>query len=199
MAVITLPSLHAASMSLQLVRADQAIKMFGGSEVILASVEALWVISMQLPPMRAAEGGREWFAAMVQMSNLENTAKIAAQGLIVGSGYAGANPTVDGAGQLGLTLNVTGATPSTTIGLAGDPFEVNGEYKILTSDATTDGSGDCSLEFEPALRQSPSNGATVNVKTPQITVRNANPLADLQAFLTGHYGMVLNFVETYRT
>lgn len=198
MAVITLPALQAQSMTLQLVRGDVSLEFFGGSEAIIASTKALWVISMKLRSMKAGTGGRAWFAALTQLSNLENTTKISAGGLVLGSGYAGANPLVAGAGQLGLTLSVDGATPSTVLGLAGDPIEVNGEFKILTSTATANVGGACTMEFEPALRQSPADNAPVNVKTPQLTVRSISPTADLSALLTGHYDMSLSFIESFR-
>lgn len=198
MAVITLPPLNAASMSLQLIRGDSALEFFGGSEVIVASTKALWMISMRLKSTRAGNGGRAWFAALTQMSNLENTAKITPQGLVIGSGYTGSNPLVAGAGQLGLSLNVDGASNSTVIGLVGDPIEVNGEFKILTATATTNGSGQATLYFEPALRQPPADNATVNVKTPQLTVRATSAVVGLEALLGDFYNMSVDFVEAYR-
>ncbi len=198
MAVITLPPLAANSMGIRLIRADTPLKFFGGGEVIIASTEALWVVTFQLRPEKPGANGRDWFATLTQLSNLENTCKVSAAGLEIGSGYSGANPVVNGAGQSGLTLAVDGASNTTLIGLKGDPFEVDGQYKILTADATTNGSGAVTLAFEPALRASPSNGGPVDIKTPQLTTRLVAPIAELDTLLGGFYNMTVTLVETYR-
>ncbi len=198
MAVITLPAINANSMSLQLVRADVPLKFIGGGEVIVASPEAIWSISMQLASQTPEDNGRAWFAVLTQMSNLENTAKVTPVGIEIGSGYTGANPLVNGPGQLGITLNVDGATATTTIGLQGDPFEVNGEFKILTQDALTTGGGAVTLNFEPALRSPPANNATVDIKTPQLTTRLVAPIANLDVLLGQFYDMTVTFIESFR-
>ena len=198
MAIITLPTLAAAAMSIQLIRADNPIKMMGGGEVIAASTEALWVVSFKLRSEKPGANGRDWFATLAQLSNLENTCKVSPVGLEIGSGYGGPNPLVAGASQLGLTLAVDGTSSSTTFGLKGDPLEVNGEFKVFTVDATSNGAGLETIAFEPALRASPSNNATVNVKTPRLTCRLVAPIAELSTLLGGFYDMTVTLVETYR-
>jgi hypothetical protein len=49
---------------------------------------------------------------------------------------------------------------------AGDYFSVNGELKRLTEDASTNGSGEATLTFEPFLRNSPVDNAVVTVTNP---------------------------------
>jgi hypothetical protein len=84
------------------------------------------------------------------------------------SGYGGANPTVNGAGQTGTTLSVTGASASTLILKDGDYFTVNDELKVAVADCTTNGSGVATITFEPSLRYSPPNGGTVNISVPTV-------------------------------
>ena len=52
---------------------------------------------------------------------------------------------------------------------AGDFFSVNGELKIATADANSDGSGNVTLSFAPRLRTSPSDGASVETTAPSGT------------------------------
>ena len=82
-------------------------------------------------------------------------------------GVGGGSPTVNGGSQVGVSLNITGATPNiTNWALPGDKFAVNGELKICVASANTNGSGQTTLTFEPALRASPSNGAAITIIQP---------------------------------
>lgn len=82
-------------------------------------------------------------------------------------GVATGSPVVNGAGQTGNSLATSGWTANiTNILRSGDYFTVNGELKRLISDANSNGSGQATLNFEPALRASPSNSAPLNVATP---------------------------------
>ena len=80
-------------------------------------------------------------------------------------GPAGGTPLVKGGGQAGSTLAVDGCTAGITGWMrAGDYFSVNGELKMLTRDADTDGSGEATLHFKPALRNSPADDAPLAVR-----------------------------------
>jgi hypothetical protein len=83
---------------------------------------------------------------------------------IDGLGGAG-TPQVKGAGQTGGTLNIDGCTASVTNWMmAGDYFSVNSELKRLTRNASTDGAGETTLYFEPILRVTPADNATLTVR-----------------------------------
>ena len=83
-------------------------------------------------------------------------------------GVATGTPVVNGAGQSGNVLSVSGFTPSTTgIMRAGDWLQIGTGattrlYRVL-DDANSDGAGDVDLTVWPRLRSSPSDGATVIV------------------------------------
>ena len=73
-------------------------------------------------------------------------------------GAFGGTPLVNGASQTGNTLNIDGCSLSITDWMkAGDWFAVNGELKMATVDADSDGSGETTLTFAPRLRASPAN------------------------------------------
>lgn len=78
---------------------------------------------------------------------------------------------VQGAGQSGTSLIVDGLPATTTVAVAGDYFQVGDEFKILKSNATTSGGGVVTLSFEPALRVSPADNATVTFTGARITAR----------------------------
>lgn len=78
----------------------------------------------------------------------------------------GAACTVNGAGQVGSTLMLTCA--ANRLFLAGDYFNVNGEFKMITADVTASGAGAVTVQFAPMLRASPPNTASVVFTQPTI-------------------------------
>lgn len=88
-----------------------------------------------------------------------------------GSGVAPFVATVDGAGQSGTSLAVTFQATSTQVMTVGDYFQVGVGFHMLTVDPVTDGSGDVTLEFEPALRISPNDGQLVFTVNPVMIAR----------------------------
>lgn len=194
MALITTPAVHATAMQLQLVRGDTAIEFLDGSAAIAQSTKALWQLSYPIKPLRLADA-RPWAAALVQLSKLGNTFEVYPPAWIQGAGYAGAAPEVIGSAQLGLSLNCDTAGISTTVALAGDFITVNGETKMLTVDAVSNGTGLVTFTFEPALRASPADNATVNVLTPTITMRLITPAALVAARLGNFYDVTIEAIE----
>lgn len=82
-------------------------------------------------------------------------------------GAGGGSPLVAGASQLGYTLNIDGCSPNiTNWALQGDKFTVNGEMKIIVAPANTNGSGQTSITFEPALRAAPADNAPLTISYP---------------------------------
>lgn len=73
---------------------------------------------------------------------------------------------VMGASQSGTSLICDGFTPSTAIAEEGDYFQVRDEFKRLTADATSDGSGIVTFNFRPALRVSPADNDPVDLGSP---------------------------------
>lgn len=84
---------------------------------------------------------------------------------------AGSTLLVDGASQTGTSLNLDGGANSTLVLKAGDFFSVNNELKMVTADATTNGSGDVTVNFVPSLRSSPSNNASITTTNPVCTMK----------------------------
>ena len=78
---------------------------------------------------------------------------------------------VNGASQTGNSLICDGAEASTLVLKAGDYFEVNNELKMVTDDATSDASGDVTINFSPSLRSSPSDDASITTTNPNCEMK----------------------------
>lgn len=83
-------------------------------------------------------------------------------------GTLSGSPLVMGAGQTGNALVIDGCAVAATL-LTGDLIGVNGELKILTADATANGSGQMTLAIEPPLRSSPADNALITLQRPTAT------------------------------
>lgn len=131
---------------------------------------ARWQATYTLRRMHAREAG-PWVAfflrcdGMVSTFNAYDPDRKAPQGNAIGT------PLVKGAGQTGSTLLIDGCTPGIMGWLrAGDYFSVSGELKQVTQDANTNGSGETTLNFKPALRKSPADNAPIIVDKPTCTM-----------------------------
>lgn len=77
-------------------------------------------------------------------------------------GAFGGTPLVFGGSQTGNSLNIDGCSLTVTNWIrAGDWFGVNGELKLCTADANSDGSGNVTISFVPRLRASPADNAAI--------------------------------------
>ena len=196
MALITLPALKAAQVTMRLIRADHAMASMAGNEFIVKTNVANWAISIVVPPQRI-DVARPLQSALARLSDLSNTFQLTPPDWVNGVSYGGANPLVFGTGQLGSTLFVDGLPNNAPIMKDGDYFTVNGEFKMTTSDTTSTGTGTAAINFTPALRQPPADNAVVDVKTPKVTLRLIEPVATWVSKLPSFYTINIDAIETY--
>lgn len=109
-------------------------------------------------------------------------------------------PVVNGAGQTGSTLAIRGA-PNSATGylLAGDCIQIGSGstarlHRVLT-DVSTSGSGTATLDIWPALRYSPTDGATVTLTSPRTVFRLAAPGSSWEVDSISSYGISFSCVE----
>lgn len=75
---------------------------------------------------------------------------------------------VNGAGQTGNTVNLSGATPAVTDYFrAGDMFSIDGQLKMIVDAVTSGPSGELAVNFVPRLRQEAANGFSVTTNNPR--------------------------------
>lgn len=131
---------------------------------------ARWNGNYSLPAMNRAQAAA-WKAVFLQLEGMANTFNAYDPDCKAPRGSAGGTPLVNGANQTGSTLTIDGCTANIVGWLkAGDYFSVNGELKMLTQDATTNGSGQTTLNFKPALRNSPTDNAAIVTDRPTCTM-----------------------------
>lgn len=183
-------------MDFRLIRGDQALEFFSGAAVIVQSTKAIWVLSFPLRVQKLT-AARQWWAALVQLAKLDNQFQVYPPGWEQGAGYTGATPLVQGAAQLGTSLVCDGAAINDLVLLAGDGLDVNSEFKVATADANSDGAGNVTFNFEPALRASPANNAPVEVKTPVITMRMLVANVGVSATLPDRINITFDAVEFF--
>lgn len=131
---------------------------------------------------------------LAQLRGKYNTAYVTPSDLP--NGTLVGTPLVNGAGQTGSSLITDGWGVSQKVLAAGDYFEVNGEFKISTTDVTSNGSGQATINFAPPLRAAPADNAAITVTNPKCTMRLIdNAQAEWQFGLNHVYAVTLNFIE----
>ena len=136
-----------------------------------------WTATYSLPAM-TRDRAAPWKAFFDLLEGSANTFNAYDPDCKTPRGAGTGTPLVNGGSQTGSTLVIDGCTHGVTFLKTGDYFSVNGELKRLTSDALADGSGNATLHFKPALRNSPANNAPVTVLQPTCTMILAD---DMQA------------------
>ncbi|GJL93417.1 hypothetical protein [Hyphococcus sp.] len=206
MTIITLPQdpIRWKTSGFGIVRADAVSEKLNGARQVTQYPKALWVCRIDLPPLFDKDNARRsWRAALVQLSKLGNTCELSPPDAQMGisTGYSGSAPSVAGADQLGLSLDMDGVTPSATIARAGEYFHIVAagvkELKMLTADLVADGSGEMTAAFEPALRNAPADDSTVEIFAPKTAFALATPEAQWQNSIDGYSSFSIEFVEAF--
>jgi len=193
MSVITLPAQPSVSVRAErfrLLRSEAATETLSGIGQITTYPDRRWAMQINVIPQRGANL-RLWALAAFQLSTLSNVFAYGPPHYSApGTGYAGSNPLVSGADQLGLSLVVDGLPNSTPILSVGDfcSFDTvstqgntNRQLNMVTMAVNSDGGGVATLNLLLPIRQAPADDATVNILTPTAFFRSAKPeqLVDL--------------------
>lgn len=159
MTLIPSPDFNFSSYTLQMLRQSLAMKSpFSGKSQVLAMPYALWHFKGQFSIQDTYKAGllRAFFT---NLDGQANTFRLSLPGFTAPlSGYAGFTGYVNGANQTGTSLITIAWSASTLILQEGDYFTVNDELKVVTAPCYSDGSGNATINFKPALRTSPATG-----------------------------------------
>lgn len=128
-----------------------------------------WTATYSLPAMTRAQSAN-WRAFFLLLEGSVNTFNGFDPDNKTPRGNATGIPLVNGGSQTGSSLVTDGWTHGVTVLKAGDYFSVNGELKVATSDAVSDGSGNATVAFKPALRASPPDNSVITVNRPSCTM-----------------------------
>lgn len=127
---------------------------------------AIWQATFEYPPMKR-EDAAAVVAFLVKLSGVANTFYGYDPAATTPQGTGNGTPLVNGADQTGSALVTDGWDASETVLKAGDYFSVNDEFKMVTDDVTSDGSGNATINFKPQLRSSPADNAAMTVSAPK--------------------------------
>lgn len=162
-----------------------------------------WEADIQLPAMQR-DNAEEWVAFLMSLYGQKGTFLLGdplgatAQG---SASTAAGTPVVNGASQTGGTLAIDGLPASATNYLkAGDYIQLGTGatsqlYKVLT-DASSNGSGEATLDIWPNLRSSPADGATVVVANAKGVFRLNDNATSWDINRMALYGIAFGAVES---
>lgn len=122
-----------------------------------------WRAEITLPLMERADA-EEWTSFLLKLNGPEGTFLLGDYTAKTPRGSAPGTPLVKGAGQTGQELLTDGwGANQTNVLRQGDYFQIGQRlYKVL-EDESSNGSGEATLTFWPALRSSPADNAALIV------------------------------------
>ncbi|SMP71987.1 hypothetical protein [Noviherbaspirillum suwonense] len=162
MAILTFPSIIPTRATWGLKSITEAFTSpLNGTTQTSGRPGSRWKVTLEFESMNLSQGATldGWLAGMDGMSNRTNIYPHHRPG-------TGATATVNGASQVGSTLNINCA--ANRVFAAGDFFSVNGELKMITASTVANGTGQATLAFSPMLRASPTSGSNVVFTQPTV-------------------------------
>jgi len=132
---------------------------------------SLWQVTFEYPPMTRAQAG-VWLSFLVKLRGRSGRFYGGDSTYTTPRGVATGTPLVNGAAQIGSTLNTKGwSGPVTGIMLAGDyiAYDVPSglrQLHLVVADANSDAGGLAALVIEPAIRESPAADAGIITSSP---------------------------------
>lgn len=196
MTTITFPSSPKPSgMSWRLVQpAQQNMSEWTGARQVLASGRGWWECNVTLPPIVGEAAVNPWRAFFGLARGAANDFQVPVNEIAQSSSTA--TPLVNGAGQTGRSLNTDGWPNSTAVLSAGQFVTIGNQLLQLTADVTSNGSGQATLSFEPAIRVSPADNAAIEYKNPYALMYFVeNPGYSVEPGLI--YSLTLNLRESF--
>lgn len=166
MATITFPSSpKPATMAWRLVQpAQQNVSAWTGARQVLPSGRGWWECSMTLPPIVGDASVNAWRAFFGAAQGATNDFRVPVSPIAQSAATATAR--VNGASQTGRSLVTDGWPPSTTVLSGGQFVTINNQLLQLTSNVTSDASGNATISFAPSIRVSPADNTVIEYKNP---------------------------------
>ncbi len=158
---------------------------------------ARWYATFNLPPMKK-DNALEYIGFLQRLQGrVHSFFGYDANHRSPSGTIAGSTLLVNGANQTGTSLVLDGGANSTLVLKAGDFFSVNNELKMVTANATTDGSGDVTVNFVPSLRSSPSDDASITTTNPVCTMKLTGDSTTYSINTSSIYGISFSGVEVF--
>ena len=123
-----------------------------------------WKATVTLPPMLKTNASI-WLAFLMSLRGQRGTFKLGDQDRKTIQGTATSTILVNGAGQVGNSINLDGFTPSrANVFKAGDYIQINSYLYMISADVSADASCEATVYVEPSLRsaiETINDGTTV--------------------------------------
>jgi hypothetical protein len=159
----------------------------------------MWQADITLPPMKRADA-EQWVAWLLSLRGQLGTFLLGDPNGATARGAATGTPLVNGASQTGGSLVIDGAATSVTGWLkAGDYIQLGSGssarlHKVL-ADASSDGSGNVTLDIWPHIRTAPADNATVTVSSAKGLFRLSSNEQAWSVNEAAIYGMTFGAME----
>ena len=157
---------------LQMTACEISQSPFSGHQQVVEWDAGLWGVRVSYPPMRRAAAA-PLIAFLMSLRGSRGTFYMAPTQFSAPLGTGGGTPKVNGASQVGYGLVTDGWSNSSLVLKAGDFFQVNSQLYVNLTDATSDGSGNATLDIWPNARNHADN-ASIVVSSPKCVMRLAS-------------------------
>lgn len=138
-----------------------------------------WSIRVQLD-VADREDAAQWIAFLSKLQGRLGTFYYGDILTATPQGAAGGTPLVDGASQVGHSLNIDGCTPSVQFLKAGDRIQIENALYRVQNDVTANGSGECTLDVWPSLRGHSNNASITTADAKGIFRLTSNTIEEIQ-------------------
>lgn len=158
-----------------------------------------WACEVQIVPMKRADAA-EWIAFLASLRGRRGTFYLSPPAEGSGRGALSGTPLVKGAGQTGGTIVIDGCGTSVTNWVRkGDWLQFgsgsSSRLHMSLTDASSNGSGEVTLELWPGPRTAPGDNSAVVVSNPQGVFRLAGNERGWDLGLAQIYGIGFSAVE----
>ena len=182
-------------------RTSMSQSPFTGNQQVAEFDFALWTTELNLPPMRRATASA-WQAFLLQLHGKRGTFLLGDPDAKNPRGAVNATVTLASTASIDdyqIDLNSATQLSTSDIVKAGDYIQIGGgsaaKLHMICSDASSDGSGNFSVQIEPAIKASASSGSSVVFTNAQGVFRLSDDLVGWDASEVSNYGITLACTE----
>jgi hypothetical protein len=152
----------------------------GRRKVIGLAGTETWRGSVAIADIATEADERQWRAFLFALAGPQNSFRFP----LPCNTHIGPKPLVNGATEAGYTLPLDGMTPNARILRAGQYITVplpsgHARAVCLTADLVSNGAGQATAQFRPALNEVPADNAVVETTTPYVPMSPVEPLMGL--------------------
>lgn len=166
MTTITFPSTpKPQTMSWRLVQPTQNnISGWTGKRQVIASGRGWWECEITLPPIVGTTNVNAWRAFLARTQGSANDFQIPVD--VTAQSALPNTALTNGTNQTGRSIATDGWPNSTTVLSAGQYITIDNQLLQLTSNVTSNGSGQATITFEPPLRAPVADNTVIEYKNP---------------------------------